>query len=69
MFALLQQELLADLLALFEKRDHYSSKELQNLTDQPMPYLKSTLREVARFVPDGPNARKWELLDSHKLKE
>mmetsp|Transcript_5920 Transcript_5920/g.15070 ORF Transcript_5920/g.15070 Transcript_5920/m.15070 type:complete len:276 (-) Transcript_5920:79-906(-) len=55
------------LLALFNEHGALNLTTLENLTNQPTPYLKELLREYCIYNKSGVNKRKYELKPEYKL--
>jgi len=59
--------LLEEIFHLFEKKTHYTLKELLDATKQPPAYLKETLNEVCNFIKKGQNKSTYELKPEHSI--
>lgn len=49
------------LFAAFEKHQYYNIKDLVNLTQQPILYLKEILNEICIYNTKAPHKNMWEL--------
>lgn len=54
------------LFQLFEKHQYYTLKDLGSLTNQPMQFLKETLREIAVYNTKASVKNKWELKEEYR---
>lgn len=54
------------LLAAFEKHQFYNIKDLANLTNQPVTYLKEILREFCNYNTKNPHRNMWELKPEYR---
>jgi len=65
-FRIARNELLDHLMGLFRKRDAWTFKELREITEQPVDYLKETLGMIAEMKRGGPNNNMWILNATQK---
>jgi len=49
------------LFAAFEKHQYYNLKDLEKITNQPVPYLKEILNEICHYNAKNPHKSMWEL--------
>jgi len=56
-----REDVLQTLLAAFEKHQYYNIRDLEQLTQQPLPYLKEILKDVASYNMKAPHKNLWEL--------
>jgi len=62
--------LISSLYDLFERKEHWSLKELRDKISQPEVYLRQVLGEIAEYNLEGPMAGAWVLnSDSRKALE
>eukprot|EP00818_Percolomonas_sp_WS_P001507 CAMPEP_0117448696 /NCGR_PEP_ID=MMETSP0759-20121206/7542_1 /TAXON_ID=63605 /ORGANISM="Percolomonas cosmopolitus, Strain WS" /LENGTH=311 /DNA_ID=CAMNT_0005241107 /DNA_START=89 /DNA_END=1027 /DNA_ORIENTATION=- len=54
------------LLALFEKQPFWSFRELKEETKQPEDHLRSILKEIAVYIPNGEHRTKWQLKEQYR---
>lgn len=56
-----QEEVRAQLFAAFERHQYYNLKDLVKITQQPIVYLKSILKEIGTYNTKNPHKNMWEL--------
>uniref|UniRef100_A0A1A8GC80 General transcription factor IIF subunit 2 n=2 Tax=Nothobranchius korthausae TaxID=1143690 RepID=A0A1A8GC80_9TELE len=61
-----RQVVLDMLFAAFEKHQHYSFKELVDITKQPVTYLKEIVREIGTCNRKGAHKSTWELKPEYR---
>lgn len=54
------------LFAAFEKRQYYNIKDLERITNQPVPYLKEILKEICNYCSKSTNKNMWELKPEYR---
>nr|XP_002119394.2 general transcription factor IIF subunit 2 [Ciona intestinalis] len=50
----------------FEKHQYYNIKDLQNITQQPVPFLKEVLREIGMYNKHPGHRHMWELKPEYR---
>ncbi|OWR50634.1 general transcription factor IIF subunit 2 [Danaus plexippus] len=61
-----KESVLNVLFAAFEKHQYYNIKDLQNITRQPIVYLKEILKEVCNYNLKNPHKNMWELKPEYR---
>eukprot|EP00123_Amoebidium_parasiticum_P006706 comp17598_c0_seq1/m.17256 comp17598_c0_seq1/g.17256 ORF comp17598_c0_seq1/g.17256 comp17598_c0_seq1/m.17256 type:complete len:273 (-) comp17598_c0_seq1:428-1246(-) len=57
------------LFQLFREHQYYKITDLVAKTDQPQPWLKEVLKEIATYHSKGDYKNLWELKDMYKMQE
>ena len=61
-----KEEVLEKLYTAFEKHQYYTLKDLVHLTQQPVVYLKSILKDICVYNVKNPHKNTWELKPEYR---
>ncbi|KAK3698537.1 hypothetical protein QZH41_014466 [Actinostola sp. cb2023] len=61
-----QEEVKAKLFHAFGQHQYYNLKDLVQITNQPIVYLKSILKEIAHYNTKNPHKNMWELKPEYR---
>merc|ERR1711973_259789 len=61
-----QEEVRAQLFAAFERHQYYNLKDLVKITQQPIVYLKSILKDIGTYNLKNPHKNMWELKPEYR---
>ncbi|XP_031564995.1 general transcription factor IIF subunit 2-like [Actinia tenebrosa] len=61
-----EDEVKAKLFHAFGQHQYYNLKDLVNITNQPIIYLKSILKEIAHYNTKNPHKNMWELKPEYR---
>ncbi|KAG1714101.1 General transcription factor IIF subunit 2 [Nymphon striatum] len=54
------------LFSAFEKHQYYNIRDLEQITRQPLPYLKEILKEICNYNVKNPHKNMWELKPEYR---
>ncbi|MES1903444.1 MAG: General transcription factor IIF subunit 2, partial [Paramarteilia canceri] len=54
------------LFEAFEKHQYYNIKDLVNITQQPVTYLKEIMKEICNYCIKSPYKSMWELKPEYR---
>ena len=61
-----REELVELLFKAYQKKEHWSLKEIQEVVNQPVAYLKEILAELCVYIPRGPYKNLYQLKAEYK---
>eukprot|EP00795_Rhopilema_esculentum_P016651 gene16651-8089_t len=61
-----KKEVMDKLFSAFERHQYYTLKDLVHLTQQPVGYLKSILKEICNYNLKNPHKNTWELKQEYR---
>ena len=61
-----REEVYSMLFKAFEKHQYYNVKDLVNITQQPVSYLKEIMREICNYCMKPPYKSMWELKPEYR---
>ncbi|KXJ24910.1 general transcription factor IIF subunit 2 [Exaiptasia diaphana] len=61
-----EEEVKAKLFHAFGQHQYYNLKDLVHITNQPIVYLKSILKEIAHYNTKNPHKNMWELKPEYR---
>lgn len=64
-----KDELQTEIFVLFNRKLRWTIRDLCDMTEQPMQWLREVLAGVATQVKAGPDKGTWELMPKFKLSE
>ncbi|XP_059060585.1 general transcription factor IIF subunit 2-like [Achroia grisella] len=60
------ETVLISLFAAFEKHQYYNIRDLHKITNQPMKYLKTVMKDICNYNLKNPHKYMWELKPEYR---